>query len=64
MSKDKREYDFEEFENGCHKTISAVFALCEVERTNHNANSKALCLAALAVRETLLTFLALVAKMR
>jgi hypothetical protein len=57
MDKDKNE--FEAFEATCHEVISAVLSLCEKELARRNYEEKALPYAALAVRESILAFLAL-----
>ena len=58
MSKDKVE--FEELEKICRAVISIVLLTCESELLEHGDGIKALPSAAMAVREAILTFLALV----
>lgn len=57
--KEQVEREHEEFEAACQKIISTVLQVCEAELAKLNANEKALPHAAMAVRESLLTFLAL-----
>ena len=53
------EHDYEKFEADCLKIISAVLLVCEAELAKRNDNDKALPYAAMAVRESLMAFLAL-----
>lgn len=57
--KNQVEREQEEFETVCQKVISTVLLVCEAELAKRNDNEKALSRAAMAVRESLLTFLAL-----
>ncbi|CAK7041967.1 MAG: hypothetical protein DELT_02864 [Desulfovibrio sp.] len=58
MNKDNIE--LEELETICREVISRVLHTCESELCKHNDDIKALPSAAMAVRESILTFLALV----
>ncbi len=58
MNRDKVE--FEKLEKSCREVISQVLLVCESELLKHNDEIKALPSAAVAVRESILTFLALV----
>lgn len=58
MCKDKIE--FEKLEKICREVISKVLLTCEWELLNNNDKTKALPSAAMAVRESILTFLALI----
>lgn len=58
MEKDKIE--LKELEQACREVISKVLLTCESELLKHNDGIKALPSAAMAVRESILTFLALV----
>lgn len=60
MNEDKSKVDFEDFERACREVISVVLLVCESELFKHNDEIKALPSAAMAVRESILTFLALV----
>lgn len=53
------EYDYEEFEAACRKIISTALLICEEELIKLNDNDEALPHAAMAVRESLMIFLAL-----
>ena len=57
---DKGKIEFEELEKICREVISKVLLKCELELLKHNDEIKALPSAAMAVRESILTFLALV----
>ena len=57
---DKKRVEFEELEKACRETISRVLLFtCDSEILKHD-DLKALPSAAMAVRESILTFLALV----
>lgn len=58
MNKDKIE--MEELKKICHEAIRRVLLICESELRQHNDDIKALPSAALTVKESILTFLALV----
>lgn len=58
MNKDKIE--LEKLENACHELISRILLTCESELRKCNDNDKALPSAAMTVRDSILTFLALV----
>ena len=58
MSEDR--IDLEELEKNCREVISGVLLTCESELIKHNDEIKALPSAAIAVKESILTFLALV----
>ena len=58
MSKDRAE--FEELEKICREVIRRVLLTCELELIQHNDEIKALPYAAMAVKESILTFLALI----
>jgi len=60
MNKNKRKYDFEEFEKQSQEMISKVLNVCEAELAKRNDNDEALPYVAMSVRESLLAFLALV----
>ena len=51
--------NYEEFEAACREIISTVLLVCETELAKRNDNDKALPHAAMAVRESLMAFLAL-----
>jgi hypothetical protein len=53
------EQDYEKFEIECRKIISTVLIICETELVKRSDNDNVLPHAAIAVRESLLTFLAL-----
>jgi len=53
------EYDYEEFETVCRNIISTVLLICEAELAKVNDKEEALPHVAMAVREALMTFLAL-----
>lgn len=57
---DKDSIDLKELELVCRETISRILLVCESELIKHNDEIKALPSAAMAVRESILTFLALV----
>lgn len=57
---DKNNIEFEELEKICSQVVHIVLRMCEAELAKHNDEVKALPSAAMAVRETILTFLALV----
>ena len=54
------EHDYEELEAACRKMISAVLLICEAELAKRNDDDKALPHAAMAIRESIMTFLALI----
>ena len=56
----KGKIELEELEKICHELISKVLLTCESELLKHDDGIKALPSAAMAVRESILTFLALV----
>ena len=60
MSKDRFEYSTVDQETKSKKLISMVIAVCEAKLAKHNDDIKGLPSAAMAVRESILTFLALV----
>ena len=53
------EYDYEEFETACLRIISTVFLVCDAELAKLNDNEEVLPHVAMAVRESLMAFLAL-----
>lgn len=53
-------HDHEKFEDDCRKMISKVLLVCEAELSRCNEHEKTLSRAAMAVRESLLTFLSLI----
>lgn len=57
---DKEKVDFEELVRVCREVISRVLLTCETELLKHNDDIKALPSAAMAVKESILTFLALI----
>lgn len=57
---DKDRIDLEELEAICHEVVSRVLLTCESKLIRHNDEIKALPSAAMAVRESILTFLALI----
>lgn len=57
---DKDKLALEELEKACHEVITIVLLTCESELLKHNDEIKALPSAAMAVRESIMTFLALV----
>lgn len=57
---DKDEVDFAELEKICTEMIKTVLLACEAELAKHNDDVKGLPSAAMAVRESILTFLALI----
>lgn len=59
VMKSQIELEYEEFEAACRKIISTVLFVCEAELAKSNNHEKALPHAAMAVRESLLAFLAL-----
>lgn len=60
MNKDKHEYGLDDLENVSKELISIVLYVCEEELARHNDDVKGLPSAAMAVRESVLTFLALI----
>lgn len=60
MSEDK--FEFEELEKMCTEMISTILLVCEAELAKHNNDVKGLSSAAMAVRESVLTFLALISR--
>jgi hypothetical protein len=60
MNKDKVEYSTIDLERKSKKLISMVIFVCEMELAKHNDDIKGLPSAAMAVRESILTFLALI----
>ena len=60
MNKDK--FEFEKLEKICTEMISAVLLACEAELAKHNDDVKGLPSAAMAVKESILTFLALIGR--
>ena len=60
MRKDKIEYNFEEFEKQSQEFLDTLFSLCEAQRREiKDEYAKALPSAAMAVQESMRTFLAL-----
>ena len=57
---DKSNLEFEDLEKICREVISRVLHTCELELLNNNDEVKALPFAAMAVKESSLTFLALI----
>lgn len=57
---DKSNLEFEDLEKICREVISRVLHTCELELLNNNDEVKALPFAAMAVKESILTFLALI----
>jgi len=57
---DKSKVEIEKLEKVCHEVIRKVLLTCESELLRHDGEIKALPSAAMAVRESILTFLALV----
>jgi hypothetical protein len=57
---DKDRVEFEELEKACREVIRRVLLTCESELLKHNDELKPLPSAAIAVKESILTFLALV----
>lgn len=57
---DKDKVEFEELEKMCREVISKVLLTCELELIQHDDDIKALPSAAMAVKESILTFLALI----
>lgn len=57
---DKDRIELEELEKTCREVVSIVLHTCESELSKHGDGIKALPSAAMAVRESILTFLALV----
>ena len=57
---DKDKIELEELEQACREVISRVLHTCESELLKHNDEIKALPSTAMAVRESILTFLVLV----
>lgn len=62
MYKDKNSiaFGFEELESVSHEFIRAILLVCEVELAKHDDDIAGLPSAAMAVRESIITFLALV----
>ena len=56
------ECDYEKFEAACRKIISTVLLICEAELAKVNDNEEALPHVAMAVRESLMAFLALTSR--
>lgn len=54
--------EFEELEKVCRKVVNIVLLTCEAELFKHNDEVKGLPSAAMAVRESILTFLSLVSQ--
>ena len=57
---EKGSIEFKDLEEACRETIHMVLLTCESELIKHNDDLKALPSAAMAVKESILTFLALV----
>ena len=57
---DKSNLEFEDLEKNCREVISRVLHTCELELLNNNDEVKGLPFAAMAVKESILTFLALI----
>ncbi|WP_291441395.1 hypothetical protein [Desulfovibrio sp.] len=57
---DKDKVEFEELEKICREVISRILLTSEAELLKHNGDIKALPSAAMAVKESILTFLALI----
>jgi|LQAB01.1.fsa_nt_gi hypothetical protein len=60
MNENRTEINFEDLENVCREVVSTVLLVCEAELSKHSDDVKRLPSAAMAVRESILTFLALV----
>lgn len=58
---DREKVEFEKLEKSCREVISQVLLACESELLKYDDKIKALPSAAMAVRESILTFLALIA---
>lgn len=60
MCKNNEEYPFENFEQQCQELLDLLFSVCEMHRRGYKDEyAKALPLAAMAVQESMRTFLAL-----
>lgn len=57
---DKSNLEFEDLEKICREVISRVLHTCELELLNNNDEVKDLPFAAMAVKESILTFLAII----
>ena len=57
---DKSNLEFEDLEKICSEVISRVLHTCELELLNNNDEVEALPFAAMAVKESILTFLAII----
>ena len=60
MNKEKREYRVDDLEKASKMFISMTLNVCEAELAKHNDDIPGLSSAAMAVRESITTFLALV----
>ncbi len=60
MNENRTKINFEDLEKACREVVSIVLLVCEAELSKHNDDVKGLPSAAMAVRESILTFLALV----
>lgn len=56
----KEKIELEDLEKACREIINRVLLTCESELLRHNDEIKALPFAAMAVKESILTFLTLV----
>lgn len=60
MCKNNEEYPFGNFEQQCQELLDLLFSVCEAHRRGYKDEyAKALPLAAMAVQESMRTFLAL-----
>lgn len=57
---DKSNLEFEDLEKICREVISRVLHTCELELLNNNDEVKDLPFTAMAVKESILTFLAII----
>ena len=60
MNESSAKINLDELENACREVISIVLLVCETELAKHNDDINTLPSAAMAVRESIMTFLALV----
>ena len=59
---DRDKVELEELEKVCREVVSKILLTCESELIKNNGEIKALPSAAMAVRESILTFLALISR--
>ena len=64
MNNEKREYRVDDLNKESKKFISMTLNVCEMELAKHNDDIPGLSSAAMAVRESITTFLALVNKQK